>query len=83
LDRLIDSVLTKSDGTSSSKDNKRCNIKEVMKKLYSIDEINFSDDLHTFSTKLFCLGARGWVAIGDIDRKFYWLKRMFDRSLKI
>jgi hypothetical protein len=53
LDRLIDSVLTKSDGTSSSNDNKRCNIEEVMKKLYSIDEINFSDDLHTFSTKLF------------------------------
>jgi len=44
LDRLIDSVFTKSDCTSSSKDNKKCNIEEVMKKLYSINEINLSDD---------------------------------------
>ena len=41
---LVDSVLTKSDCTSSSLDNKMCSIEELMAKLHSINGINICDD---------------------------------------
>jgi len=81
LDKLVDSVSTKSECTSTVFDKKRCSIEEVMKEFHSIEEVVFDSELYCFATEFFMVRSRRemWAAIGDMDRKFQWLKLMFDR----
>jgi hypothetical protein len=72
LDKLVDSVSTKSECTSSGLDKKGCSIEEVMKEFHSIKEVVFGSELYCFATELFMVRSRRemWVVIGDMDRKF-------------
>jgi hypothetical protein len=81
LDKLVDSVSTKSECTSTVFDKKGCSIEEVMKEFHSIEEVVFGSELYCFATEFFMVRSRRemWAAIGDMDRKFQWLKLMFDR----
>jgi hypothetical protein len=81
LDKLVDSVSTKSECTSTILDKKGCSIEEVMKEFHSIEEVVFGSELYCFATEFFMVRSRRemWAAIGDMDRKFQWLKLMFDR----
>ncbi|KAI9403091.1 hypothetical protein POPTR_001G370432v4 [Populus trichocarpa] len=81
LDKLVDSVFTKSECTSTVLDKKGCSIEEVMKEFHSIEEVVFGSELYCFATEFFMVRSRRemWAAIGDMDRKFQWLKLMFDR----
>ena len=81
LDKLVDSVSTKSECTSSVLDKKGCSIEEVMKEFHSIEEVVFGSELYCFATEFFMVWSRRemWATIGDMDRKFQWLKLMFDR----
>ncbi|KAI5557663.1 hypothetical protein BDE02_08G132800 [Populus trichocarpa] len=80
-DKLVDSVSTKSECTSTVFDKKGCSIEEVMKEFHSIEEVVFGSELYCFATEFFMVRSRRemWAAIGDMDRKFQWLKLMFDR----
>ncbi|KAI5585082.1 hypothetical protein BDE02_06G122400 [Populus trichocarpa] len=81
LDKLVDSVSTKSECTSTVLDKKGCSIEEVMKEFHSIEEVVFDSELYCFAIEFFMVRSRRemWAAIGDMDRKFQWLKLMFDR----
>jgi hypothetical protein len=81
LDKLVDSVSTKSECTSNGLDKKGCSIEEVMKEFHSVEEVVFGSELYCFATEFFIVRSRRemWAAIGDMDRKFQWLKLMFDR----
>ncbi|XP_061958943.1 L10-interacting MYB domain-containing protein-like [Populus nigra] len=81
LDKLVDSVSTKSECTSTVLDKKGCSIEEVMKEFHSIEEVVFDSELYCFATEFFMVRSRRemWAAMGDVDRKFQWLKLMFDR----
>jgi hypothetical protein len=81
LDKLVDSVSSKSECTSSVFDKKRCSIEEVMTEFHSIEEVVFGSELYCFATEFFMVRSRRemWAAIGDLDRKIQWLKLMFDR----
>ena len=81
LDKLVDNVFTKSECTSSVLDQKGCSIEEVMKEFHSIEEVVFGSELYCFATEFFMVRNRRevWAAIGDMDRKFQWLKLMFNR----
>jgi hypothetical protein len=74
-------VFTKSECTSTVLDKKGCSIEEVMKEFHSIEEVVFGSELYCFATEFFMVRSRRemWAAIGDMDRKFQWLKLMFDR----
>jgi hypothetical protein len=52
-----------------------------MKEFHSIEEVVFGSELYYFATEFFMVRSRRemWAAIGDMDRKFRWLKLMFDR----
>jgi len=52
-----------------------------MKEFHSIEEVVFDSKLYFFAIEFFMVRSRRemWVAIGDMDRKFQWLKLMFDR----
>ena len=60
---------------------KGCSIEEVMKEFHSIEEVVFGSELYCFATEFFMVRSRRemWATIGDMDRKFQWLKLMFDR----
>jgi hypothetical protein len=81
LDKLVDSVSSKSECTSSVFDKKRCSIEEVMTEFHSIEEVVFGSELYCFATEFFMVRSRRemWAAIGDLDRKIQWLKLMFER----
>jgi hypothetical protein len=81
LDKLVDSVSTKSECTSSGLDKKGCSIEEVMKEFHFVEEVVFGSELYCFATEFFMVRSKRemWAAIGDMDRKFQWLKLMFDR----
>jgi len=81
LDKLVDSVSSKSECTSSVFDKKGCSIEEVMTEFHSIEEVVFDSELYCFATEFFMVRSRRemWAAIGDLDRKIQWLKLMFDR----
>ena len=72
LDRLVDSVSTRSECTSSGWDKKGCRIEEVMKEFYSIEEVVFGSELYCFATEFFMVRStrKMWAAIGDKERKF-------------
>jgi len=72
LDKLVDSVSTKSECTSSGLDKKGCSIEEVMKEFHSVEEVVFGSELYCFATEFFMVRSRRemWAAIGDMDRKF-------------
>ena len=54
LDKLVDSVSTKSECTSSGFDKKKgCSIEEVMKEFHSIEEVVFNSELYCFATEFF------------------------------
>ncbi|KAL9347452.1 hypothetical protein Peur_058818 [Populus x canadensis] len=80
-DKLVDSVSSKSECTSSVFDKKGCSIEEVMTEFHSIEEVVFGSELYCFATEFFMVRSRRemWAAIGDLDRKIQWLKLMFDR----
>lgn len=67
--------------TSNGLDKKGCSIEEVMKEFHSVEEVVFGSELYCFATEFFIVRSRRemWAAIGDMDRKFQWLKLMFDR----
>jgi hypothetical protein len=52
-----------------------------MKEFHSIEEVVFDSKLYCFAIEFFMVRSMRemWVAIGDMDRKFQWLKLMFDR----
>jgi hypothetical protein len=85
LDRLVDSVFTRSECTSSGWDKKGCSIEEVIKEFYSIEEVVFGNELYCFATEFFIVRSRRemWAAIGDKERKFQWLKLMFERRSNV
>jgi len=72
LDKLVDSVSTKSECTSSGLDKKGCSIEKVMKEFHSIKKVVFGSELYCFATEFFMVRSRRemWVVIGDMDRKF-------------
>jgi hypothetical protein len=80
LDKLVDSVYTKSECTSNGLDKKGCSIEEVMTEFHSIEEVVFGSELYCFATEFFMVRSRRemWAAIGDMDRKVQWLKLMFE-----
>ena len=53
LDKLVDSVYTKSECTSSGLDKKGCSIEEVMTEFHSIEEVVFGSELYCFATEFF------------------------------
>ena len=81
LDKLVDSVSSKSECTSNVFDKKGCSIEEVMTEFHSIEEVVFGSELYCFATEFFMVRSRRemWAAIGDLDRKIQWLKLMFER----
>ncbi|KAI5572555.1 hypothetical protein BDE02_10G019600 [Populus trichocarpa] len=85
LDRLVDSVSTRSECTSSGWDKKGCSIEEVMKEFYSIEKVVFGSELYCFATEFFMVRSMRemWAAIGDKERKFQWLKLMFERRSNV
>lgn len=84
LDRLIDSVLIASNCTMPSRDKKGCSIQEVMEELHSIHDVDFGSPIHLFATEFFCVRSRRemWRAMGNLDRKYSWLKIMYERQSK-
>ncbi|KAL9337380.1 hypothetical protein Peur_069149 [Populus x canadensis] len=70
-----------SNPTGSNRKRKGCSIEEVMKEFHSIEEVVFDSELYCFATEFFMVRSRRemWAAICDMDRKFQWLKLMFDR----
>ena len=72
LDKLVDSVSTKSECTSSVLDKKDCSIEEVMKEFHSIEEVVFDSELYCFETEFFMVRSRREMlaTIGDMDGKF-------------
>lgn len=79
-DKLVDDVSTRND----SRDKIGCSISEVMMEIHSIPDIIFGDDLYYFATEY--LSRRNkreiWAAIGDLDRKYQWLQKIYQRSQK-
>ena len=79
-DKLVDDVSTRND----SRDKIGCSISEVMTEIHSIPNIVFGDDLYYFATEY--LSRRNkremWAAIGDLDRKYQWLQKIYQRSQK-
>jgi hypothetical protein len=82
---LVDSVFTRSECTSSGWDKKGCSIEEVIKEFYLIEEVVFNSELYCFATEFFMVRSRRemWAAIGDKERKFQWLKLMFERRSNV
>jgi hypothetical protein len=58
LDKLVDSVSTNSDCTSTFRGKKKCSIEKIMREVHSINRDHFRSELHTFATKLLCLRSR-------------------------
>ena len=85
LDRLVDigSTRIKSSGFGIKK--KGCSIEEVIKEFHSIEEVVLGSELYCFATEFFMVRNRReiWVAIGDKERKFQWLKLMFERRSNV
>ena len=75
VDELFDHVSTKND----SRDKIGCSVNEVMAEVHSIPGITFGDDLYCFATKYLSKRTKGemWASIGDIDRKYRWLQKMY------
>jgi hypothetical protein len=82
LDRLVDSVSSMSDCTFISRDKKGCIIEKVIEDFRSMQDVVFSSDLYVFSTKLFLVRRRRemWAAMESKERKFTWMKLMFERK---
>ncbi|KAL9362643.1 hypothetical protein Peur_045428 [Populus x canadensis] len=59
LDRLVDSVSTRSECTSSDWEEKGCSIEEAMKEFHSIEEVIFDNEIYCFATIFSLLEARG------------------------
>jgi hypothetical protein len=83
LDRLVDSVSTRSEYTSSGWDKKECSIEEVMNEFHSIEKVVFSNELYCFTTEFFMVRnmREMWAVIGHKEKKFQWLKLVFERKL--
>jgi hypothetical protein len=77
FDELFDRVSKKND----SRDNIGCSVREVMAEVHSIPGIDFGDDFYCFATEYLSNRTKRemWASIGDIDRKYQWLKKMYQR----
>ena len=80
FDELFDRVSTKND----SRDKIGCSISEVMAEVHSIPGITFGDDFYCFATKYLSKRSKRemWSSIRDIDRKYQWLQKMYQRCRK-
>ena len=58
LDKLVDSVSSRSDCTSDFIDRKACNIQKVMAKFHSIYEVIFWSESYYFATEYFMVRSR-------------------------
>jgi len=58
LDRLVDSVFTRSECTFSGWDKKGCNIEEVMKEFHVIEEVVFDSEFYCFATEFFMVRSK-------------------------
>jgi uncharacterized protein (DUF4213/DUF364 family) len=67
-----------------SRDKIGCSISEVMAEVHSIPEITFGDDLYCFATEYLSMRNKRemWASIGDINRKYQWLQKIYQRSQK-
>jgi len=56
-----------------------------MKEFHSIEEVVFGSELYCFATEFLMVRSRRemWAAIGDKERKFQWLKLMFERRSNV
>ncbi|XP_034912173.1 uncharacterized protein [Populus alba] len=79
---LLESMSTKSDSTSVNMDREGCSIPEVMAELHSIPGVSVDDDFHDFATEYLSLRRKRemWSSMGDMQQKFRWLQRMYERS---
>ncbi|KAL9366958.1 hypothetical protein Peur_038157 [Populus x canadensis] len=59
--------------------------KRVIKEFHSIEEVVSGSELYSFATEFLMVRSRRemWAAIGDKERKFQWLKLMFERRLNV
>jgi hypothetical protein len=71
-----------SDCTFISRDKKGCIIEKVIEDFRSMQDVVFSSDLYVFATKLFLVKRRRemWAAMESKERKFTWMKLMFERK---
>jgi len=81
LDKLVDSVFTRSDCTVGFMDRKWCNIQEVMVEFHSINEVVLGSEFYWFTTEYFMGRSRRemWATLGTMKRKLQWLKLTFQR----
>jgi len=84
LDRLVDSVSTRSEYTSSGWDKKGYSIEEVMNEFHSIEEVVFSNELYCFTTEFFMVRnmREMWAVIGDEEKKFSMAETSIREEIK-
>ena len=83
-DQLVDSMSSKSDSTSFNMDKPGCSITEVMTEIHSIPGIRDDHDFHDYVVEIMLQRRRRemWAAMGTIEEKYDWLKRMYARTKK-
>jgi hypothetical protein len=68
----------------NSRDKKGCSIEEVMEEFHSIHGVDFGSPIHIFATEFFRGRSKRemWKAMGNLERKYSWLKIMYERQSK-
>ncbi|KAG5223780.1 L10-interacting MYB domain-containing protein [Salix suchowensis] len=83
-DQLVDNMSSKSDSTSFNMDKQGCSINEVMTEIHYIPGIRDDHDFHDYVVEIMLQRRRRemWHAMGTLEEKYDWLKRLFARTKK-